>query len=62
MLVAKNSLSKEYPHPIDHDKQITDAPEFKPFTMTHIFFLKKRPQWNHIEMQICRLSLITITA
>ena len=30
--VTNNSLSKDYPHPDDHTKQITDTPEFKPFT------------------------------
>ena len=47
MLVAKNSLSKEYPHPTDHAKQITDTPEFKPFTMTHIFFEKTATMESH---------------
>ena len=32
--VTSNSLSKDYPHPNDHAKQITDTPEFKPFTNT----------------------------
>ena len=27
-----NSLSKDYPHPDDHAKEITDTPGFKPFT------------------------------
>ena len=31
--VTNNSLSKEYSHPDDHAKQITDTPGFKPFTM-----------------------------
>ena len=30
--VTNNSLSKDYPHPNDHAKQITDTPGFKPFT------------------------------
>ena len=30
--VTNNSLSKDYPHPDDHAKQITDTPGFKPFT------------------------------
>ena len=29
---TNNSLSKDYPHPDDHSKQITDTPGFKPFT------------------------------
>ena len=33
MSVTNNSLSKDYPHPDDHAKQITDTPGFKPFTM-----------------------------
>ena len=31
--VTNNSLSKDYPHPDDHAKQITDTPGFKPFTI-----------------------------
>ena len=31
-LVTNNSLSKDYLHPDDHAKQITDTPGFKPFT------------------------------
>ena len=31
--VTNNSLSKDYPHPDEHVKQITDAPGFKPFTL-----------------------------
>ena len=31
--VTNNSLSKDYLHPDDHTKQITDTPGFKPFTM-----------------------------
>ena len=31
--VTNNSLSKDYLHPDDHAKQITDTPGFKPFTM-----------------------------
>ena len=34
MSVTNNSLSKDYPHPDDHAKQITDTPGFKPFTMS----------------------------
>ena len=30
--VTNNSLSKDYPHPDDHAKQVTDTPGFKPFT------------------------------
>ena len=30
--VTNNSLSKDYLHPDDHDKPITDTPGFKPFT------------------------------
>ena len=30
--VTSNSLSKDYPHPDDHAKQITDTLRFKPFT------------------------------
>ena len=30
--VTNNSLSKDYLHPDDHAKQITDNPGFKPFT------------------------------
>ena len=30
--VTNNSLSKDYPHPDDHAKQITDTPGIKPFT------------------------------
>ena len=29
---TNNSLSKDYLHPDDHAKQITDTPGFKPFT------------------------------
>ena len=29
--VANNSLSRDYLHPDDHTKQITDTPGFKPF-------------------------------
>ena len=29
---TNNSLSKGYPHPEEHDKQIADTPGFKPFT------------------------------
>ena len=28
-----NSLSKDYPHPDNHAKHITDTPWFKPFTI-----------------------------
>ena len=31
--VTNNSLSKDYPHPDDHDKPITDTLGFKPFTI-----------------------------
>ena len=31
--VTSNSLSKDYLHPDDHAKQITDSLGFKPFTM-----------------------------
>ena len=31
--VTNNSHSKDYPHPDDHAKQITDTHGFKPFTM-----------------------------
>ena len=31
--VTNNSLSKDYPHPDDHAKEITDTPGFKPFTI-----------------------------
>ena len=30
--MTNNSLSKDYLHPDDHAKQITDTPGFKPFT------------------------------
>ena len=32
MQAANNSLSQDYPHLDNHTKQITDTPEFKPFT------------------------------
>ena len=32
-VTCNNSPSKDYPHPDDHAKQITDTPGFKPFTM-----------------------------
>ena len=36
--VINNSLSKDFPHPDDLAKQITDTPGFKPFTMfKHVF-------------------------
>ena len=38
--VTNNSLSKDYPHPDDHAKQITDTPGFKPFTKA--FFREQR--------------------
>ena len=31
--VTNNSLSKDYLHPDDHAKQITDTPGFEPFAM-----------------------------
>ena len=34
--VTNNSLSKDYLHPDDHDKPITDTPGFKPFTNLHV--------------------------
>ena len=30
-LLLVNSLSKDYPHPDDHAKQMTDTPGFKPY-------------------------------
>ena len=30
---TNNSLSKDYPHPDDYAKQITDTPLFKPFAI-----------------------------
>ena len=36
MSVTNNSLSKDYPHPEDHDKPITNTPGFKPFTKISI--------------------------
>ena len=37
--VTNNSLSKDYPHPDDHAKEITDSPGFKPFTMLFLLFM-----------------------
>ena len=31
--VTNNSVPKDYPHPEDHAKQITDTSRFKPFTI-----------------------------
>ena len=31
--VTNNNLFKDYPHPEDHAKPITDTPGFKPFTI-----------------------------
>ena len=37
--VTNNSLSKDYPHPEDHTKQVTDTPGFKPFTKNNFSYL-----------------------
>ena len=34
--ITNNSLSKDYLHPDDHTKQITDTPGFKPFNSISI--------------------------
>ena len=34
--ITNNSLSKDYPHPDDNAKQVTDTPGFKPFTMNYL--------------------------
>ena len=34
--LINNSLPKEYPHPDDHGRQITDTPGFKPITKLFI--------------------------
>ena len=36
------SLSKDYPHPDDHDKRIIDTPWLKPFIMALFVLLLKR--------------------
>ena len=33
--VTNKSLSKDYPHPEDHDKPIADTPGFKPFAISN---------------------------
>ena len=43
--VTNNSLSKDYLHPDDHAKQITDTPGFKPFTCTCILCKERKTEW-----------------
>ena len=43
MSLTNNSLSKDYLHPNDHAKQITDTPGFKPFT---IYQKKKKIEYG----------------
>ena len=45
--VTNNSLSKDYPHPDSHAKQITDTPVFKPFTM-HVTTVVVVPLRNYM--------------
>ena len=49
--VTNNSLSKDYPHPEDHTKQVTDTPGFKPFT-------KNNPKPYYIPFHLCFLRLV----
>ena len=35
--VTANSLSRDYHHPDDHAKHITDTPGFKPFTIKLVY-------------------------
>ena len=44
--VTNNSLSKDYPHPDDHDKQITVTPGFKPFTNIRFHGRSQKSEMN----------------
>ena len=54
--VTTNSLSKDYPHPDDQAKQITDTHEFKPFTNINLFLWRI---YHHIgEFYMVAISLL----